>query len=754
MSPIAGLTRFFAAASNALYLAAALAFAAFVSVKGVPTLRHDWAWPIDRTAIPSFVSESVNGWVSAGFGTANAHPTTYLVALPVGAATWLFGPLAALAMLCATIGYAGMRCVAAAAAHWGAQAPAALGIGFFALFNPWVYNEVVAGHLIMVLAYVGLIGCFAEMLRGKDASAVRLALWLALIEAQLQFFIVALLALAAFAIATKKWLPPLIGIAVALPSIVGLVADRSTLLRIPYTVEWQVNQSVLPVPLLGLGGYFPGYADRLGPAASIAVGVVFALAILGAVAMRRSRPAIAALVAAILVYVAILGVHGPLAAPYAWMVRNVPESGVFRELYDLAGVLAALAVILACAAAARVRALAYVAFAAGIALPIAWLVRPPSDLWVGARAYPHPSVSAPPFSRIALLPAFQPVGLRDGRGDGADPDVHLYPARVVPLNEYFPTYPADLALAYYEQSGKTDLLRALGVTQIVVRPWLVSKSRGGIGWAARSLAPPPWRAAAVRRNVDGAAPLMSECDEPRTVSFDRTFGACDIFFGDAVGYAAVSPIVAPAESVDPRTDWIDARLAFAEAPDLANPFGGALTQSRRAYPVNAGSWLLAYVRGELLAAGAAPLVRSGGAFTWVRVPLGVGAVRCAGLCELVVQTPQAPAFTVPPPPHARPLDFRRVAPWLYVVDRPTDAARLLRFNERYDGGWTALAGGHPLPHVRLDAAVNGWLLTPSSHPIVLLHVTAMLQFLAEIFGIVCTVAMLEALTDEPTKRAR
>ncbi len=339
---------------------------------------------------------------------ANAHPTTYLIALPVGAAMWVFGPLAALAMLCVTIGYAAMRCAAAASAHWGAQAPAALGIGLFALFNPWVYNEVVAGHLIMVLAYVGLIGCFAEMLRGRDASAVRLALWIALIEAQLQFFIVALLALSVLAIATKKWLPPLIGLAVALPSIVGLVADRATLLRIPYTVEWQINQSVAPVPLLGLGGYFPGYADRLGPAASIAVGVVFALAIAGAVAMRRSRPAIAALVAAVVVYVAVLGVHGPLAAPYAWMVRNVPESGVFRELYDLAGVLAALTVILACAAASRVRALAYVALAAGIALPIAWLVRPPGDLWVGARAYPHPSVAAPPFSRIALLPRSSP----------------------------------------------------------------------------------------------------------------------------------------------------------------------------------------------------------------------------------------------------------------------------------------------------------------------------------------------------------
>ena len=175
----------------------------------------------------------------------------------------VFGPLAALAMLCVTIGYAAMRCAAAASAHWGAQAPAALGIGLFALFNPWVYNEVVAGHLIMVLAYVGLIGCFAEMaarpgrLRGSSRALDRADRSAAAVLYRRAA------ALSVLAIATKKWLPPLIGLAVALPSIAGLIADRGTCSD-PVYVEWQINQSLAPVPLLGLGGYFPGYADRLG----------------------------------------------------------------------------------------------------------------------------------------------------------------------------------------------------------------------------------------------------------------------------------------------------------------------------------------------------------------------------------------------------------------------------------------------------------------------------------------------------------
>ncbi|HMF28279.1 MAG TPA: hypothetical protein VKE42_05870, partial [Candidatus Cybelea sp.] len=222
---------------RSLALAAALLFAAFVAAKGVPTLRHDWTWPIDGRAISSFASASFNGWLSDSLGIANPHPTTYLIAIPIVAIMWIAGPLAALALFAAVTGYACMRAAAAAASQWGAAWPAAVGIGCFALFNPWVYNQVVAGHLVMVLAYGGLLGLFAEMLRGRAASPVRLALWLVLVAAQLQFFILAMLALVAFACATRKWLPPLAGILVALPSIVGLIAERATLLNIPYEVE-------------------------------------------------------------------------------------------------------------------------------------------------------------------------------------------------------------------------------------------------------------------------------------------------------------------------------------------------------------------------------------------------------------------------------------------------------------------------------------------------------------------------------------
>jgi hypothetical protein len=734
--------------------AAALVFGAFIVAKGIPTLRHDWSWPIDRTAIGSFLDESVQGWLSTGFGTPNPHPTTYLIGPPIAAAMWIAGPLAALFLFAALTGYVCTACAMRAALRWNAALPAALGIGLFAVFNPWVYNEVVAGHLVMVLAYGAVLGLITEMTRGAHASTLRLTLWIALIQAQLQLFILAMLALVIFAVATKKWQPPLAGIFFALPSIIGLVAERGSLLQTPYSVTWQTNQSLEPVALLGLGGYFPGYADRLGVIANAAVWVMLALALVGLVLGRRPRVAGWALFAAVTLYVAALGVYGPFAGAYEWIVRNVPVSGVFRELYDLAGCLAAVVIVLASIAVARVWQLGYLALAAGVALPILWLVRPPSDLWVGAGAYPHPDISAPAFARVAFSPAFQPLALRNGDGGGADPNVHLYPGPVAPLNQYFPTYPVDMALARYEQSGETEDLRALGVAEIVNRPWLVSVTRGEIGLAARSLQVRAPRASPQAfRFLNAVTPLISTCDAARVVTLSERLGTCDLFFGDVPGYASVRPIVAASDSIDPRIAWIDARLVFAKVPDLAQAFGGAMTQSRLPYRVESPAWLLVYVRGKLTAAQGQALFESAGAFTWLPIPASVASVVCEGLCALIAQTPALPNRSPAPPAHVQAATFARLASWLYVVSIGNDSGRLLRLDERYDRAWTAIAALHVLPHVRVDATVNGWFVSSGPSRVILLQVTALLQLIAEALGVLYAIYLLKALVREPTKRA-
>ncbi|HYL27646.1 MAG TPA: hypothetical protein VEW74_07410, partial [Candidatus Nitrosotalea sp.] len=571
----------------------------------------------------------------------------------------------------------------------------------------------------------------------------------------LQFFLMGMLSLAVFAAVTRIWLPILAGALAGLPSFVGLAADRATLLRIPYGLEWQTNQSIQPAAFVGLGGYFAGYSDALGIAAAAAAWIVLALAIAGAVAERRTTSAKLAIAAAALISFVVLGVHGPLAAPYAWAVRNVPESGVFRELYDLAGVTAALVIVLACAATARAKSFAYLALAAGATLPVAWLLHPPSAFWIGANAYPHPAVAAPPFTRIALVPAFQPLALRSGGGDGADPDAFVYPSNVPALNEYFPTYPVDMALARYEQTGSADALRALGVATIVERPWLVSRTRGGIGLAAASLQPQSGRGASSGRyDLAGATPLLSECDSARTVIFVNTLGACDVFFGDVPGAQPVSPISAPGDSIDPQQAWIDARLAFAESPALAQGIGGALTLSSQPMQVQPGSWLLAYLRGRLDASDGKTLAQRAGGFVWIALPADVASVICTGLCELVAQSHRLPAPTPPSLGETRALEFRRFAPWLYVVEREAGSSggALLRFNERYDAGWLAFSAGRALPHLRIDAALNGWILGTPGAPVVLLQVTSVAQLIAEIIGAVCVLWLLKALAQGPEKR--
>jgi hypothetical protein len=71
------------------------------------------------------------------------------------------------------------------------------------------------------------------------------------------------------------------------------------------------------------------------------------------------------------------------------------------------------------------------------------------------------------------LPSGVSAFLFEGRGSGVDPDAYVQEERGTPLNEFFPTFPVDAALAQL-QRGHTSEAQALGVSQIVVRPYLHS----------------------------------------------------------------------------------------------------------------------------------------------------------------------------------------------------------------------------------------------------------------------------------------
>ena len=100
------------------------------------------------------------------------------------------------------------------------------------------------------------------------------------------------------------------------------------------------------------------------------------------------------------------------------------------------------------------------------------------------------------------------------------------------------------------------------------------------------------------------------------------------------------------------------------------------------------------------------------------------------------------------------MPFDQLAPWLYRVHGAAGSVRLVRLNERYDPGWMALRAWHVLPHVRLALAANGWILTDrSSGDVLLVQITAFVQQIAELVGVLCVLALLKALVGKPTKRA-
>jgi hypothetical protein len=97
-----------------------------------------------------------------------------------------------------------------------------------------------------------------------------------------------------------------------------------------------------------------------------------------------------------------------------------------------------------------------------------------------------------------------------------------------------------------------------------------------------------------------------------------------------------------------------------------------------------------------------------------------------------------PNVALNPGPRAfRAVPFAALTPWLVRVAVPADAPPVLRYNVAFDPNWTALAPGKAVSHIRLDATVNGWLLShsPTPYTLYLLHWVSLLQILGELVGV-------------------
>jgi len=730
----------------ALLLAAVFALA--VVWNGVPSLRQDWIWPRERGDFVGNFVLAISGWTPIGLGSPNPYPVAYLIAAPLVLARLLLGPTGSLLLYAFGIGALCTLSTNALLRSYSALSPlSSVGLGAFVLFNPWTYTQLVAGHLGLLVAFGALLGIVAQLKR-QGCNPLALSFLVVIIFIQVQFFVLILPLLLYAALWRRQWLPLLTAIVIALPIIVGIVGNLHALLGIPFTLAWQQTQSVDPSGAPLMLGYFLPYAGQYHDVYQLPLNLVLIVVALGMFRAQDDRFAQTGLLLTAFALIIAMGTRGPLGSAYADVVKHLPFAGLYRELYDLiACVVIGYAVLLTCAVRGY-RFGAAAVFAAGVLCAAVWLGAPPARWWISQSAIPPIRIQLPKNTRYALLPAFQPVSLGNS-GSGADPDTVYYGNDVAPLNEYLSTYPVNAAFAHYLADGDARQLTALGVAGIYPRPWLHTDSDSLSHQSAEPLNLPQVQT----RNVSvlrqsTAMPFVTITGLPAIGTLNTDLSANAAFFGDVaqlggafvprqwMAYQSPAPIVVSNAQIRADRAWVDARLDFIAHPELAQAFGGAVTTSPHVLlPIAGGTMILAYVQGALTDQSGRTVLRAKGAYRWITLSNSVRALACRGRCVLALRgiAPDAPQN--PAPQASRQVPFRVVAPWLLWVRADTTGVSTLRLNAAYDPNWIAIADGRPLPHFRLDAIVNAWIVPPQTHSsVLLLNVVAALQTLFEILG--------------------
>ena len=719
---------------------------------GVPSVRHDWLFPVDGSQFVSRMLQLGTGWSSGGLGEPNPYPMTYFVTLPLALISLAIGPVGATALLVilagASLAYAG----SAIATRLNLAPIAGLACALFLAFNPWTYNKIVAGHLTQAIAYAGLAIVLSE-LAGDTRSSWRLLFGMVLAALQIQFFLIAVACCIARVREIAVLRAILAGVLAFLPTFVGIALDRETLLSWPLTIPWENAQSV---PLRAgylLNGYPPGYAQNAFngvAAAGLWIALGMALAALFA-RPSKSTLAIAGAGAAALLFAS--GTTGLLGGVWRWSIVHVPVIGVFREMYDLIAVVAIAYALLATRTIARVRYGQWAFLGASLCLLTAWLTHAPWAWWVSAAAVPLPEQAIHNVARYAVLPAFQPVSF-EGRGSGADPLFIPFAPANTPINSLFPTYPVDEALGRYSIDRDDAELRRLGVGMVICREGFAEDRAALYIYGRGVLRARPCSTGAVL--LRDPAPIVAVASSVSICSVCPDAGSGNVFFGDltpglaslpdAQPTAAFQAIPALRAETDPTRAWIDARLAFAQRPIVSQPFGGAYTTSRAALQLPHAGFALALVRGSLWNDRHVRISSNTHGYSWLRLPPETSSVTCTGECAIAGVGDPGPYAGAPPGAAARALGATYIGPWIVRLRIPGDGAKILRFTEHYDASWIALPwpGVRRLPHVRIDGALNGWLLPAPSAPadIVLVELAALLQLVAGLIGFPIALVLL------------
>jgi hypothetical protein len=715
-------------------------FVAFGVESGMPSMRHDWALPATTQAFRAQAADALSTWHADGIGWPNVYPTSWIFFLAQWLFSWIIEPRLIIGILLFIVaGFAVAACRRLTAKHGGVL-PAALAV--FALFNPWCYTQLVAGHLGMMLAYAATLLLIAELRVGRTRSPV-IVLCIIAISAQIQYLVGTVGLGVLVGLLTGDFCIALLASTFCIPAAIGIVAERGYLDAIPYLLTWQKSQSLAPTDAPLLLGYFASYTKPVRHAFALGVEAFAVIAFLGAVHDRNRRSTWFIALGSMSALIYSLGIYGPWPQAYAWIVVNVHPSGLFRELYDLLGYVAVGYLVFAALAALVSPALRWLSVAGAFCLIGAWIMHPPSTYWVDGERLPAAPVSLRTDARFALIPAFQPLRYLN-EGSGTDPDLYPHPVNRAPLNQYFPTYPAETALAKFINDHQTQDLSALGVGTIISRPFFSSD----VPALAEQLVLTPAVPLAGRAEVREipAAPLLSLLPAPQIASLDTTLGFGNVFMLDAM-QAGIGPdlvhnfrILHDRESsIHPESAWVDVRLTFIADPEYGQALGGVFTRSTVPYEVriDGDERLLTFVRGRLMDETGRTLATTTPGYVWIMVPNSTSSVHCDGACVIVALASFDRELPLNGPAHiASPVPIRTIFPWLATaeVTQPSVCRPLLRYNVRYDPAWTVWSSGTTLTHVRVDATVNGWMLPCEigSRTLIIIQVVSALQQCAEV----------------------
>src|SRR5215470_14215537 len=184
----------------------AISFALTVGANGIPALRHDWFWPLGFGGNHDVFVGAASAWYVQGIGGPNPFVNNYLLVALLVPLEALFGAYGALVLFLFGAALAIALSSRALAMRFGAGDALAIIAAAFALFNPWTYTEIVAGHGAMLVAYAATMALLAESLAPAPNSAACAAA-IAFTLPQLQFFMPALAIAVALVLIRATWLP-------------------------------------------------------------------------------------------------------------------------------------------------------------------------------------------------------------------------------------------------------------------------------------------------------------------------------------------------------------------------------------------------------------------------------------------------------------------------------------------------------------------------------------------------------------------